>query len=149
MSFSKNAFCCLCKHAVKGILHHLGIQVATCCHNCLAKLSQIMELLIICLPWGWENEEAKASHPIYSLVSQEIAPEDIASLCYLYGMELHLAASTWSFYWCCEHESLSESCYSVWYRYTLSCQDFSPSPMPCLVTPTQTIICCVPWKNSM
>mgnify|MGYP001799223047 CR=1 FL=1 len=63
MSCSKNAFCCLCKHAVKGVLHHLGIQVATCCHNYLAKLSQIMELLIICLPWGWENEEARKLPP--------------------------------------------------------------------------------------
>ena len=29
-------------------------------------------------PSGQENEGAKANHPVYSSVSQEIAPEDIA-----------------------------------------------------------------------
>ena len=46
-------------------------------------------------------------------VGQEIAPEDIAELCYSYGMKPRLAATTWNFYRYCECESLSESRYSV------------------------------------
>ena len=93
MSCSKNAFSCLCKHAVEGISDHLGIQVAACCNNCLTKFSQITGLFIT---WYIPNlllqvAPKKTSHTVRSgeregqgplsrllINGLEIAPEDIA-----------------------------------------------------------------------
>ena len=84
MSCSKNAFSCPCKHAVEGILDHLGIQEALSnykvvddylAHSKFVASSSPKEK--IRTPWGM-NEGAKANRLVYSLVDQEITAEDIA-----------------------------------------------------------------------